>query len=157
MKHTQRSVLAVLFVVGGTISYGVFHLLFRTGRGLPRLPLSSAPVLLLLAIALLLTAYNVNRRLEERRKSEAKKEPVQSKPMNPIFLARLLLLAKSAAHGGALLSGIYAGISLTYLVDLPHSNQILSAVLDTVSAILVALGGYILERVLTIKEDGKTT
>lgn len=157
MKRTQPAMLAALILIGGAITYFSLHLLFRSGRALPRLPWTSAPLLLFLATVLFLTAFNVNRRLEEERKIKKKKESIPGKPLNPIFLARLLLLAKSSAHGGSLLCGIYAGVILTYLVDLPNSSQIWNPVLDAISALLVSIAGYLLERVLTIKEDGKAT
>jgi hypothetical protein len=69
----------------------------------------------------------------------------------------LVLLAKSAAHGGALLSGIYAGVCVTFLADLPQSKLIRNPILDAASALLVTLGGYLLEHVLSIKDDGKAT
>lgn len=153
MKGTQRMTLTAFLFGGGAISYLTLRMLFRTGRALPRLPWTGAPLLLLLSVILLITAFNVNRRLEERRKNKAKQ-----KPMDPLFLARLVLLAKSAAHGGALLSGIYAGFCATYLVALGHledSSLIWNSILDTFAALSVAIGGYFLERVLTIKDDGK--
>lgn len=153
MKRTQRKTLTALLFGGAAISYLTLHMLFRTGRALPRLPWTGAPLLLLLAAVLFVTAFNVNRRLEERRKNEK-----VTKPMDPLFLARLVLLAKSAAHGGALLSGIYVGFCTTYLVALGHvedSSLIWNSVLDACAALSVSIGGYFLERVLTIKDDGK--
>jgi len=153
MKGTQRITLTALLFSGAAISYFALRMLFRTGRALPRLPWSGAPLLLLLAAALFVTAFNVNRRLEERRKNED-----VTKTVDPLFLARLVLLAKSASHGGALLSGIYVGFCTTYLVTLGHledSSLIWNSVLDACAALSVAIGGYFLERVLTIKDDGK--
>jgi len=155
MRRTQPTILALLFLSGGGITYLCLQLLFRSGRALPRLPWTSAPLLLFLAIVLFLTAFNVSRRLEELKKSKEKKTQSQYKPINPIFLARLVLLAKSAAHAGSLLGGIYAGVFLGYLVDLPNSDFIWNSIFDAFSALLVAIGGYVLERVLTIKDDGK--
>lgn len=154
MKRTQRLTLTALLFGGAAISYFASRMLFRTGRALPRLPWSGAPLLLLLAAVLFVTAFNVNRRLEERRKSED-----VTKPMDPLFLARLVLLAKSASHGGALLSGIYAGFCTTCVLTLGHlddSSLIWNSVLDAGAALSVAVGGYFLERVLTIKDDGET-
>ena len=153
MKGTRRNTLTALLLGGASISYFSLRMLFRSGRQLPRLPWSGAPLLLLVAAVLFITAFNVNRRLEERRKNEN-----VTKTMDPMFLARLLLLAKSASHGGALLSGIYAGVCTTYLVTLGHledSSLIWNSVLDTGAALLIAVGGYVLERVLTIKDDAK--
>ena len=144
--------MAALLFSGAAISYFALRMLFRAGRALPRLPWSGAPLLLLLAAVLFVTAFKVNRRLEER-KNEA-----VTKRMDPLFLARLVLLAKSASHGGALLSGIYVGFCTTYLVTLGHledSSLIWNSVLDACAALSVAIGGYFLERVLTIKDDGK--
>lgn len=155
MKRTRPAVLAILLLVGAAISYVPLHLLFANGHSLPRLPWTNVPLLLFLAALLLLTAYNINRRLEELSQKDKKTEPNKRKPMNPLFLARLVLLAKSAAHGGALLSGLYAGICVAYLVDLPHSNLIRNPILDTICALLVAIAGVVLERVLTIKDDNK--
>jgi hypothetical protein len=157
MKQTARGILGALLLAGGAVSYLFLHLLFRSGRALPRLPWTTAPLLLFIATALFLTAFNVNKRLEERRKSQEKKTPVEQKQMDPLFLARLVLLAKSASHGGALLSGIYAGVCVTFLADLPHSNLIWNPILDAASALLVMIGGYLLERVLSIKDDGKAS
>lgn len=154
MKHTSRSILAAFLLAGGAITYLMLHLLFQSGRALPRLPWTTAPLLAFIAASLLLTAFNVNRRLEERQKSQEKKTQVEQKEMNPLFLARLLLLAKSSSHGGALLGGIYLGVVVTFGTDLPHSNLIWRPVLDATSAILVLIGGYVLERVLSIKDDG---
>ena len=153
MRRTQRMTLTALLFGGAAISYLTLRMLFRTGRALPRLPWTGAPLLLLLTAVLLVTAFNVNRRLEERKKKEN-----VTKPMDPLFLARLVLLAKSAAHGGALLSGIYAGFCATYLVALGHledSSLIWNSVLDAGAALSVAIGGYFLEGVLTIKDDEK--
>lgn len=153
MKGTQRMTLTALLFGGAAISYLALRMLFRTGRALPRLPWTGAPLLLLLSAVLFVTAFNVKRRLEERRKNEN-----VTKPMDPLFLARLVLLAKSAAHGGALLSGIYAGFCTTYLVALGHledSSLIWNSVLDACAALSVSIGGYLLERVLTIKDDGE--
>ena len=153
MKGTQRITLAALLFGGAAISYFALRILFRTGRALPRLPWSGAPLLLLLAAVLFITAFNVNRRLEERRKNKD-----VTKAMDPLFLARLVLLAKSASHGGALLSGVYVGFCSTYLVMLGHledSSLIWNSALDASAALAVAVGGYFLERVLTIKDDGK--
>ena len=153
MKGTQRMTLTALLFGGAAISYLALRMLFRTGRALPRLPWTGAPLLLLLSAVLFVTAFNVKRRLEERRKNEN-----VTKLMDPLFLARLVLLAKSAAHGGALLSGIYAGFCTTYLVALGHledSSLIWNSVLDACAALSVSIGGYLLERVLTIKDDGE--
>ena len=153
MKGTQRITLAALLFGGAAISYFALRILFRTGRALPRLPWSGAPLLLLLTAVLFITAFNVNRRLEERRKNKD-----VTKAMDPLFLARLVLLAKSASHGGALLSGVYVGFCSTYLVMLGHledSSLIWNSALDASAALAVAVGGYFLERVLTIKDDGK--
>jgi len=155
MKRTQPRVLLSLLFAGGIITYLCLQLLFRSGRVLPRLPWTSAPLLLFLATALLLTAFNVNRRFEEMKKSKDENRTTNSKPLNPIFLARLVLLAKSTAHAGSLLGGIYAGVCLAYLVDLARSELIWNPVLDAVSALFVAIGGYVLEKVLTIRDDGK--
>lgn len=157
MKRTQLLTLATLFIAGGVVNYLALQLLFRTGHTMPRLPWSSALSLLLLAMVLFITAFNVNRRLEERRKGEERKSPSRHRPTDPLFLARLVLLAKSAAHGGALLGGVYAGFCATYLVVLGHlanSSLIWNSIIDAVAALLVSIGGYVLERVLTIKDDG---
>ncbi len=152
MKRTQLVTLLSLFIGGGAISYLTLHLLYRTSRNLPRLPWSTAPLLFLLALVLFITSLNINRRLEERRKNKN-----QKKAIDPLFLARLVLLAKSAAHGGALLSGVYAGFSATYLVLFAHlqdSSLIWNPILDSIAALLVSIGGYLLEHVLTIRDDG---
>ena len=79
----------------------------------------------------------------------------EHKELDPLYLTRLLIFAKSASHGGALLSGIYAGVCVAYSADLPHLNLVWNPFIDAISALLVAIGGYLLERALRIKEDGE--
>ncbi len=160
MKRTRVTTLAILVLFGSVVTYLVLQAVINSGRALPRLPWTSAPILLLLSAILLLTSLNVHRRLEELRKNDPKKDISKVKRVDPIFLARLVMLAKSAAHGGALLSGIYLGFAATYFFEFSHvDNQTLlwNSLLDVSASLLVAVSGYVLERVLTIKDDGEAS
>jgi hypothetical protein len=88
MKQTSRGMLAALLLAGSAVSYLFLHLLFRSGRALPRLPWTTAPLLLFIAVALFLTAFNVNKRLEERRKSQEKKTPVEVGAVGEVCFTR---------------------------------------------------------------------
>lgn len=158
MKRTRVTALAALVLFGAVATYLILQIVIDSGRVLPRLPWTSAPILLLLSAILLLTSLNVRRRLEELRKNDSEKDISKIKQLDPIFMSRLVMLAKSASHGGALLSGIYLGFAATYFLEFAHvDNQdpLWSSLLDLSASLLVAIGGYVLERVLTIKDDGE--
>ena len=140
---TGWRVPALLAVIGALLGVLITDLL----PGLPPLPWSAIPTLLLLALAETFTAGRTRRRI--------RREP-GTEPMEPISAARLLALAKASAVFGALSIGVFGGMALTflYLLALPGPRETFFTALGTaLSAGLLLLSGLYLEHACRVPED----
>jgi Protein of unknown function (DUF3180) len=99
MVPTRSSVLFTLALVAGALSWIVVSLDYDS---LPAVPVVGPITLVLLAIAELLFALSVRRRLRNP------STPVQQR-LEPMFVARLAVLAKASSHAAALVAGLYGG------------------------------------------------
>jgi hypothetical protein len=107
--------------------------------GLPQLPWTAAPALLLLGIAEAITGWNVRAKILGRR---------DDKPLAPIGVARAVALAKASSLGGAVFAGFSAGclIYTLGLVNLPvASHDAVVAAVTLVSAIILVAAALYLE------------
>ncbi|AFR07423.1 MULTISPECIES: DUF3180 domain-containing protein [Nocardiopsis] len=115
--------------------------------GLPVLPWSAIPTLLLLAFAEAFTARRTSRRI--------RREP-GTEPMEPLSAARLLALAKASTLFAALALGFFAGMALavTDHLALPTHRAVFLTCLGTaLTAGLLLAAALYLEHACRVPED----
>ncbi|WP_017575804.1 DUF3180 family protein [Nocardiopsis kunsanensis] len=117
--------------------------------GIPMVPWSAVPTLLLLALAELFTGSRTRRRI--------RRDP-GTEPMEPISAARLLALAKASAVLAALASGVFVGLALPLVetLALPVHREVFINSLGTAAAsgLLLAAALY-LERACRVPDDDR--
>ena len=137
MKPTKMRLLAALFVVGLVAGWAIFTAIHSAGAAIPELSWQSALLILLFCALVLLTTRRVN-----------------SLPLT--FVGRLVLLAKTSSHGGAIISGLYLGFALFQfprLSGLFAQRQLWVSALDALSALTLAILGIALERQLVSRNS----
>lgn len=117
--------------------------------GIPMVPWSAIPTLLLLALAELFTGGRTRRRI--------RREP-GTEPMEPISAARLLAFAKASAVLAALAAGFFVGLALPLVetLALPVHREVFLNALGTAgaSALLLAAALY-LEQGCRVPDDDR--
>ncbi|WP_372491814.1 DUF3180 domain-containing protein [Nocardiopsis dassonvillei] len=143
MRPTGWRVPSLLAVVGALA--GV--LITNSLPGLPLLPWSAIPTLLLLAVAEGYTAGRTRRRI--------RREP-GTEPMQPLSAARLVALAKASALFASLALGFFAGMALSVsdtLVLPVHREVFLTALGTALSSGLLLAAALYLEHACRVPED----
>lgn len=108
MKATRPSILAALALLVGLLSWLVVS---REYESLPPLPLAGPLTLVILALGEFGFAISVRRRLRGPTK------PVRRR-LEPLFVARLAVLAKASSHAAAVVAGGYGGFFVYTLLNL---------------------------------------
>lgn len=116
-------------LVGGLAGWVVFD---RFYGDLPSLPMTPALTLVLLAIVEGLAAAATRRRIDRQPGTE---------PVDPLVVARYVLVAKASAAAGAIFTGGYAG-ALIWLLD--QRSQLAAAGRDVVPALAGMVGAALL-------------
>ncbi|MEU4410089.1 DUF3180 domain-containing protein [Streptosporangium sp. NPDC023963] len=105
MKPTRPGVLIGIFIVFAILTWALLRPLYSD---LPTVPWTAIPTVLLLAIGEFYSGWMTKARIERK---------PDTKPVEPLAVARLAALAKASAYGGAIFGGIFAGFTL-YTVEL---------------------------------------
>jgi hypothetical protein len=103
MMPTRSSILAALALGVGVLSWLVVR---ESYSSLPALPIVGPVTLVVLAVFELMYAFSVRSRL--RRPG--------NNPIEPLFIAKLAVLAKASSHAAAIVAGLYGGF-LVYTVS----------------------------------------
>ncbi len=144
MTPTRWRVLVLTGVIAAVLGYDGMRVWASRSTDVPPLPLATAVALALVALAVLVTALSVRGRV--------RRHPGRA-PLPPLGAARLVVLAKTASHAGALLAGGYLGLAAVYLPDLfvsDHRQRVLAAGLTALAALVLVLAGLLLERLLRL-------
>ena len=140
-----------LIAVAVACAVGAWLVVRATFSGLPTLPWTAVPALLLLAAAEALSGRNLRARIGGRR---------GGKPLAPIAVARMAALAKASSVGGAAFGGLAAGFeayTLGFLdMTVPRGDAINAGATLGSAAILVAAALY-LERCCRAPRDRNGT
>lgn len=139
-----RSLLA-LFVVGGLLGYAFARITIAVKGVAPQIQWTSVIVLLVAAAIVLVFANSTYRTLHrERRRMDANRA------------VRFLLMAKASALVGAIVAGGYLGFALPFVdqldVRLPQ-ERVLRSLCAAIAAVVLAVGGLLLERACRIPKD----
>jgi hypothetical protein len=131
--------LRSLVVVAIACALAAWLVIRASYPGLPQLPWTAAPALVVLGIAEAITGWNLRAKILGRR---------DGKPLAPIGVARAVALAKASSLGGAVFAGFAAGclIYTLGLVNLPvASHDAVTAAITLVSAIILVGAALYLE------------
>ncbi|MFG1998703.1 DUF3180 domain-containing protein [Spirillospora sp. NPDC048911] len=144
MKPTRVPFLAGLVVIITLITWAVLRTAYVS---LPPLPWTAVPTLLLLALGEAVTGVNTLRRI--RRKPN-------TKPVEPLVVARMAALGKATALAAAVLAGVFAGfaLSLTNALDKPTPRHDFFVSGGTFLAAVVLVGAaFFLEYACRVPKD----
>lgn len=129
MTPTRWSILAAMALAVGVLSWLVVREHYNS---LPALPVVGPVTLVLLAVFELVYALSVRARLRSP----------GSRPLEPLFVAKLAVLAKASSHAAAIVGGLYGGFLVYTLSNLgkPRVNDDSRASALSVVAALALVG-----------------
>jgi hypothetical protein len=136
MKPTRTSTLAIVAVVCAVVAWSLLHSVYEK---LPPLPWTGVPALLVAALAEAWTGRDLKARIAGR---------PGLKPAAPLFVSRMVALAKASALAGAAIAGLAAGfvIYLSGSLNAPVPRQdAVTAAITLASAVLLACAALYLE------------
>ncbi|SNQ47543.1 conserved membrane hypothetical protein [Frankia canadensis] len=143
MRPTRARDLVVVAVVFGVLGY---LLLWWAYRSIPTLPRTAPLSVVLIGIIELQVAGQTRRRLAGR---------PGTRPILPLTVARLAALAKASSVTGSALAGGWAGV-LGYTIprtdEFPTAgSDAITAGLGLAAAVVLLVGGLVLERVCRVR------
>ncbi|MEV7008364.1 DUF3180 domain-containing protein [Streptosporangium sp. NPDC051022] len=146
MKPSHPGVLVGVFAVFTFLTWGLLKPLYSS---LPTLPWTAIPTVLLLAIGEAYSGWMTKARIERR---------AETKPVEPLAVARLAALAKASAYAGAIFGGVFAGFAL-YTTDLleqgvPRRDFLIAGGSLVACAVLVCAALY-LEHCCKVPKDSE--
>ena len=135
MKPTRTSTLAIVAVVCAVASWLLLRSVYEK---LPPLPWTGVPALLVAAGAEAWTGRDLRTRIAGRR---------GLKPAAPLFVSRMVALAKASAVAGAAIAGLSAGF-IVYLsgslsVPIPRQDALTAAVTLAAAVVLACAALYL--------------
>ena len=135
MKPTRTSTLAVVAVVLALASWLLLHSVYAK---LPPLPWTGVPALLVAAVAEAWTGRDVQNRIAGRR---------GLKPVAPLFVSRMVALAKASSLAGAAIAGLAAGfviyLSGQLTAPVPRQDAVTAAVTLAAAVVLTCAALYL--------------
>lgn len=147
MKRTGPAPLIGLFLIGTVAAY-LLELVVQSRGGFIYIPpITVAFTLFAVAISVVLLAIPIRRRVTGKRKE----------PVDPLYAARVVALAKASSYAGALLLGLGAGV-LLYLFGRPISPtgfMLANALAQVTSAALLIAAGLIAEWLCVLPPEDK--
>ena len=136
MRPTRTSTLAVVAVVCALAAWLLLHSVYEK---LPPLPWTGVPALLLAAFAEAWTGRDLRARIAGRR---------GAKPVAPLFVSRMVALAKASSLAASAIAGLAAGfviyLSGSLSAAVPRQDAVTAAV-TLASAVLLACAALYLE------------
>jgi hypothetical protein len=143
MKPTRVSTLVVVAVVCAVVTWLVLRPLYQH---LPPLPWTGVPALLVAALVEAWMGRDLRARIAGRR---------GLKPAAPLFVSRMVALAKASSLAAAIVAGIAAGFDV-YLsgflsASVPRQDA-LTAIVTFVAAVLLACAALFLEYCCRVPE-----
>ena len=136
MKPTRVSTLVVVAVVCAAVSWLLLRSVYQR---LPPLPWTGVPALLIAAVAEAWTGRDLKARIAGRR---------GLKPAAPLFVSRMVALAKASSLAAAVIAGFAAGFDLYLSGSLSASvprQDALTAAVTFAAAVLLACAALYLE------------
>lgn len=135
MRPTRVSTLVVVAVVFAVLSWLLLRAVYQH---LPPLPWTGIPALLIAAVAETLIGRDLRARITGRR---------DLKPAAPLFVSRMVALAKASSLVGAMIAGFTAGFDI-YLSGMltaavPRQDAVTAAVTFAAAIVLICAALYL--------------
>lgn len=149
--------VATLVVAGLTTAALSWLVISRYYSSVPDFPVLPAVTLLGLAALEFFAAFNTKARIDRKAGTE---------PVDPLLVARFVVLAKASALAAALFLGMYAGSSIWLLSEYGHNvhaaNDLPPALVGLVGAIALVTAALLLERACRVpppppKDSGRSS
>ena len=137
MKPTRISTLLIIAVVCAAAGWLLLRAVYAK---LPPLPWTGVPALLIAAVAEAWTGRDLKARISGRRQG--------LKPVSPLFVTRMVALAKATSVAAAIIAGFTAGFDFYLAGSLNASTpreDALTAVITFVAAVVLACAALYLE------------
>ena len=151
MKPTRVSTLAVVAVVCAGLGWLLLRTLYAK---LPPLPWTGVPALLIAALAEAWTGLDLKARIAARGSGQGTGR--SHKPVAPLFVSRMVALAKATSLAAAIIAGFAAGFDIYLAGSLSASvprQDALTAVITFVAAVVLACAALYLENCCRVPED----
>jgi hypothetical protein len=138
MKPTRPSTLATVAVIFALVAWLLLHLVYQR---LPPLPWTGVPALLLAAALETWIGHDLRARITGRRGVDG------TKPPDPLFVSRMVALAKASSQVGAAVAGLAAGVDI-YLsgslnASVPRQDELTAAVTLAAAVLLTCAALYL--------------
>lgn len=149
LSRTRIRDLVAIAGVTALLAFAVLRVVASRGT-LPTVPWIAPVTVLAIGIGFVATALVLRPRL--RRKPG-------TKPVAPLVAGRLVALAFAGSRAGAAIVGLYAGwllagLSVSNALDTEFGRErVVSAVVTSLTGLVMVAGGLVLERVLVISSD----
>ena len=145
MKPTRISTLLIIAVVCAAAGWLLLRAVYAK---LPPLPWTGVPALLIAAVAEAWTGRDLKARISGRRQG--------LKPVAPLFVTRMVALAKATSVAAAIIAGFTAGFDFYLAGSLNASTpreDALTAAITFVAAVVLACAALYLENSCRVPED----
>jgi len=145
VKPTRISTLVIIAVVCAAAGWLLLRSVYAK---LPPLPWTGVPALLIAAVAEAWTGRDLKARISGRRQG--------LKPVSPLFVTRMVALAKATSVAAAIIAGFTAGFDFYLAGSLNASTpreDALTAVITFVAAVVLACAALYLENSCRVPED----
>jgi hypothetical protein len=158
VKPTRVSTLVVVTVVGAVLGWLLLRSLYAH---LPPLPWTGVPALLLAALAEAWTGRDLKARIAARRdlgtgRGGGPGTGRRLKPVAPMFVSRMVALAKASSLAAAIIAGLAGGFAIYLSNSLSASvprQDALTAVVTFASAVVLACAALYLENCCRVPEE----
>ena len=152
MKPTRISTLVIIAVVCAAVGWLLLRAVYAK---LPPLPWTGVPALLIAAVAEAWMGRDIKVRIAARAGGGQEARP-GPKPVEPLFVSRMVALAKASSVAAAIIAGFAAGFDFYLAGSLTASTprqDALTAVITFVAAILLACAALYLEYCCRVPGD----
>lgn len=163
MKPTRVSTLAAVAVVCAALGWLLLRTLYAK---LPPLPWTGVPALLIAALAEAWTGRDLKARIAARHggglgargsgQGTGRQGRQGAKPVAPLFVSRMVALAKATSLAAAIIAGFAAGFDIYLAGSLSASaprQDALTAVITFVAAVVLTCAALYLENCCRVPED----
>ena len=154
MKPTRISTLVIIAVVCAAAGWVLLRAVYAK---LPPLPWTGVPALLIAAVAEAWTGRDLRARIAgSPRRGSGQGASRDLKPPAPLFVSRMVALAKASAVAAAIIAGFAAGFDFYLAGSLTASvprEDALTAVITFVAAVLLGCAALYLENSCRVPED----
>ena len=153
MKPTRISTLVIIAVVCAAAGWLLLRAVYAK---LPPLPWTGVPALLIAAAAEAWTGRDLRARIAGLARRGSGQGARDLKPPAPLFVSRMVALAKASAVAAAIIAGFAAGFDFYLAGSLTASvprEDALTAVITFVAAVLLGCAALYLENSCRVPED----